>query len=71
MGRNAGRRIFFRLPTAIAAPMLGLLVAGQTSLVENIEVCGGQRNLSVKLEIEACSALIESSGLKPQGLAIA
>ena len=51
--------------------MLGLLVAGQTSLVENIEVCAGQRNLSAKLEIEACSALIESSAVKPQGLAIA
>ena len=71
MGRNAGRRIFFRLLTAIAAPMLGLLVAGQTSLVENIEVCAGQRNLSAKLEIEACSAIIKSSGVKPQGLAIA
>jgi tetratricopeptide (TPR) repeat protein len=49
----------------------GTLARAQSQLLKNLESCNGGAAVSAELQIDACTALIDSSALSQQGLAIA
>jgi len=57
--------------SAVVPLLKGTSAQAQSALLKNLETCNGGGTISVDLQINGCTVLINSGALSPQGLAVA
>jgi lipoprotein NlpI len=71
MARKIVRIFFCLISGSLTFLLQGAPIIAQTSLLKNIDVCDGVGGVLVESQIRACTELITSPALKPQGRAVA